>query len=267
MPFLHSFDGVRMYYEVDGEGKPMLLLHGSPGQISNWKYVRSMLRYDYRLIIPDLRGYGRSDKPEIVHLEDYVKDIRMLLEELAVIDEEVTLVGHSFGSMVAMEYAASRDVRALVMIGPALTIPKSLTDWFILHFPAFLWKPVLFSNNPLTRRMYHSLFFSPKTDKAIYTEFIKDNASYIESLPPQTFRYLARMEYNGQESAGKVRTRTLIMVGEDDRVTPPNGARRLAELIERAELRVIPEAGHMVLYEKPGKIVAAIKEFLNRGVH
>ena len=263
MPYITSFDDTKIYYEEEGRGQSLLLLHGSPGQISNWKYIRPNLATMYHVITPDLRGYGQSDKPKYINIRDYLKDLDVLLDVLSIKATDITIIGHSFGSMIAMEYAASRDVKSLVMISPALEIPKSVMDWFILHFPSFLWKPVLFSNNLLARNMYRSLFFSPKTSDSIYQEFINDNTDYIRSLPPQTFRYLSRLKYDGSKSAKNTKAKTLIIVGEDDRITPPENAKRIAEFIKGAKFKIIPEAGHMILYEKPKEIVALITDFLD----
>jgi len=260
MPFFRSFDGVKVHYESYGEGLPLILLHGVPGQISNWKHVVKLLEKEYLLVAMDLRGYGISDKPEEFKLSDHVRDLEALIQELGLSSEGVVLVGHSYGCMVALEFASKLDVRGLILVSPPLRLKKDFTDWMILHLPSWLWKPLLFSSNFLTRRVYRKMFFSSSVPEEVWNEFMKDNTSYIESLPPQSFVNPSKLSYDASVYSGKIKARSLVIVGEEDVVTPASEARELAEIIN-AEFLEVPKAGHMVLYEKPEVIATAVGNF------
>jgi len=89
------------------DGRPILFLHGITGSCRYWqKRVRS-LALDYRLILPDLIGFGRSPKPHVEYTLDlYRESVRHLVEELDLAGRPLILVGHSLGDLIALEYAA-----------------------------------------------------------------------------------------------------------------------------------------------------------------
>lgn len=242
-------------------GLTIIFLHGSPGQISNWKYQLRYFRDFYRVVAYDQRGYGESDKPPEVSLEDYILDLHALISYLGVGD--AVIVGHSFGGMVAQEYASRYDVRGLVLIGSLARLEPDLIDMIVWHLPPLLWRRLLFTENMLTRRLYRRVFFSPEASEDIYMEFIKDNKDYLESLPPHVFRYLRFFKgYMADESVVKINAPTLIIVGRDDKVTPVEQSKLLHDLIPSSRLQIIDGAGHLVLYEKPFEINKLIHEFI-----
>jgi len=244
----------------------IVLLHGMPGQMSNWKYVVRLLETkNYTLLVPDMRGYGGSEKPEKVSINDYVDDLRSLMELFDLDPSATIVVGHSFGCVVSMEYIVKyNDIPATILVGPPYEMKMDLIDKIIIHTPPFLWKPLFFKNNPLTRRFYRKLFFSPKTPYGVFEEFMKDNTDYIERLPPHVFRY--SKYFHGWRAPEKLRNTNVkseIIVGADDVVTPPEAAKKVSQLMPGSRLVVVEDAGHMILYEKPDVIVSSITRIVN----
>ncbi len=247
-------------YETE---KVLVFLHGSPGQISNWKYQIAYLREKYRVVAYDQRGYGGSDKPEVVCLEDYLRDLDSLLDKLGIAPEKSILIGHSFGGMITQAYAAEKRIMGLVLIGSLVKYKPDTLDKIIWYLPAVLWKPILFKKNPLTVRLYRSVFFSSKTPDNIFEDFMEDNTEYIESLPAHVYRYSKYYrDYDASTLLKEIKCPTLIVVGEDDKVTPPDYSREIAELIPQSKLVVVKDAGHLVLYEKAEEINRLIEEFI-----
>jgi len=258
---LRAYDSVRLKSYTND--LTLVFIHGSPGQISNWKYLIDYFKEYYRVIAYDLRGYGMSDKPLVVSMDDYIKDLRELMEVLKVNNGNAVLIGHSFGGMVAQEYASRYGVRGLVLIGSLVRTHPDIIDKIVWRLPPFLWRKLLFTENPLTKVLYRKLFFSPKTPESIYEEFMRDNKDYIESLPPHVFRYMKYfVNYDASKSVSKIKCPTLIIVGSDDKVTPPEQSKELHTLIPNSKLVVIPNAGHLVLYEKPQELIKEIMNFI-----
>jgi pimeloyl-ACP methyl ester carboxylesterase len=101
-----SAAGVHLHSVVQGDGPPVLLLHGFPDHWTVWQPVMARLCASYRLMAPDLRGYNLSDKPESIHHYDIdclVEDVRALIR---VLGGRCTLVGHDWGGMLAWVVAA-----------------------------------------------------------------------------------------------------------------------------------------------------------------
>jgi len=242
----------------------MIFLHGSPGQISNWKYLIKYFKKYFRVIAYDQRGYGESDKPMIVRLEDYINDLRGIISKLDLKDDEVILVGHSFGGMIGQEYAARYKVRGLVLIGSLIKYKTDIIDKIIWNLPPIIWRKILFTENIITRRIYRNLFFAKDTPREVYEEFLRDNKDYLESLPYYVFRYLKFFkDYDAEDRLKKIISPTLIIIGEEDKVVPINDSYRLNELIKNSMIKIIEKAGHMILYEKPIEVSKIIHNFIN----
>jgi len=160
------------------------------------------------------RRYGKSYKPEKISLEDYLEDLRNILEVCKIRHKEVFLIGHSFGGMVAQEFASRTKPKGLVLVGSIAIFKPDIMDRIIWKLPPSLWRRLLFTENILTRKMYRKIFFSDKTPIEIYKEFLKDNKEYIEELPPHVFRYSRyHKDYDASKSVSKIESPTLIIVG------------------------------------------------------
>ena len=185
------------------------------------------------------------------------------MKKLGVRDEDAVLIGHSFGGLVAQEYAARHRIKALILIGSLVKLKPDIVDWIIWHLPPLFWRRLFFTENKLTRKMYRKIFFSTKTPDTIYEEFIRDNKEYLESMLPRTFRYLKYLkDYDASKTVAKIEAPTLIIVGEEDQVTPVEQSKTLNKLIRNSILRIIPEAGHLVLYEKAEQLIKEIHQFI-----
>jgi len=245
------------------EAITLVFLHGSPGQISNWKYQLRYFKEYYRVIAFDQRGYGMSSKPRVVSIDDYLSDLDELLNRLNVNAKDTVLLGHSFGGMIAQIYAAHHNVKGLVLIGSLVKLKASLIDKFIWNTPPLLWRKLLFTDNPLTRRLYRKLFFSSKTSAEIFREFMEDNRQYIESLPGYVFQYEKYFrDYDATSILPKISCPALIIVGREDKVTPVEQSQQIHKLIPNSKLIIIDDAGHLVLYEKPNELNKIIHDFI-----
>ncbi len=256
--------GVKLnVYDSRTNGLCIVFIHGMPGQISNWKHQIRFFEKSYRVVAYDQRGYGCSDKPFKVAFNDYILDLKELLEKRSVDLGKTVLVGHSFGGMVAAGFAGRFNVWKLVLIGAVLEIKPTLLDKILWLLPAGFRKQLLYKSNPLTRRFYRSLFFSKKTPDEVFEEFLKDNAEYIESLPPHVIDYDRILAGSSVvEDASRINCETLVITGSEDKICPPEYARYITRIIRSSRLTIIDDAGHLVMYEKPELINKFIKEFI-----
>lgn len=123
MPYLQVAPDVNLFYEVRGQGRPVLFVHGWTMSHDVWEYQVAELANRYQTIVVDLRGSGNSDKPwGSYSYETYASDLHVLIEHLAL--KDVTLVGWSLGGAIGMEYLLrhKRGVQALVSVAGAVPV-------------------------------------------------------------------------------------------------------------------------------------------------
>lgn len=140
-----SHDGVETYYEVVGEGPPVVLLHGFPDSGRLWRHqVPALVGAGHRLIVPDLRGYGASDKPPDVAayaVTTMVEDVTGILDDLGV--ERASVVGHDWGAALAWMTATLAPERVDHLVVLSVGHPATFRDdhfdqleksWYMLLF-------------------------------------------------------------------------------------------------------------------------------------
>src|SRR3982751_1252054 len=125
---------VALHVAVGGSGSPVVLLHGFPQTHLMWRHVAADLAADHTVIVPDLRGYGASDKPDALSPEGYSKrtmaaDIVALARELG--HDRFALAGHDRGALVAIRTAL--DHPRVVTHLASLDVLPTLDMWQVLH--------------------------------------------------------------------------------------------------------------------------------------
>lgn len=127
-------DGVRLSTAVAGEGAPVVLLHGFPQTHLTWRHVAADLAADHTVVVPDLRGYGESDKPAATSPDVYSKrtmaaDIAATMADLGF--DRYAVVGHDRGALVA--FRAALDHADHVTAAACLDVVPTLDMWDVLH--------------------------------------------------------------------------------------------------------------------------------------
>lgn len=257
-------DGLTFGYDAEGDGEPLVLIHGHPFDRSMW---RPQLSYfsgrGWRVIAPDLRGYGRSTVVAgKTTLETFARDIATLLDQLGV--DEIVLAGLSMGGQIVMEfYRLFPDrVRGLVL---ADTAPQAETaDGKRLR------------NETADRLLRQGM--GPYADETLAKMI---SARSRQERPRVAEHVLGMMRGTHAEGAAaalrgraerrdyvdllrQVRVPALVVVGEDDEFTPVGDARLMSELIPDAALAVVEGAGHLPNLERPEVFNAELAAFLDR---
>jgi pimeloyl-ACP methyl ester carboxylesterase len=255
-----TIDGLSLYYEIHGSGEPILLVHGYPLSGRLWEPIIPALSRDYRLIVPDLRGFGRSESSASASMERYVDDLVALLEQIGE-TRPVTLVGMSMGGYIAFEFCRRRPerLRALVL---ANTRAQADTEEEARARRETAARVLHEGSGGVAREMVSKLFgvHAPQDLRDRWHERMaaadpQGVAVALEAMArrPDSFETLAATELP-----------TLIIAGEDDTLTPLDGARRMQQAAPRAHLEVIPRAGHMSPVEQPGRFQELLRGFLEQ---
>ena len=242
---------------IKGEGKPVVFLHGAFGQ--EWSHPLDTLAERRRVIAPS--NVGAFDLDELVHM-DGLLDLLVYYDDLfnGLGLERFDLVGHSFGGMVAAEYAAlfNRRVERLVLID-SLGLwrdDQPVADYnYILaeRQPALIYHDL---QNPGVR----ALMASQPTDTAEIIGIALDRMTALGS----TNHFLWPIPDRGlHKRLRRIDAPTLIVWGAQDRIVPADYAQDFASQIAGSKVVMIDAAGHAPQIEQPDKVSAALADFLS----
>ena len=262
-----------IFYAVAGEGPPLLLIHGFGGEIWVWEKQVSALSQRYRLYIPDLLGYGYSDRPKVDYTPTlFIDSIRQLMDHLGV--HRASLIGNSMGGGIAWAFALSHPERVdkLVLID---SIPPDLLPE--VRNPSFRWFLAI-RNLPLlpslavslhTRGMLRTTLKEMVHDDRLITDAVVERQYQIGRIGgtgrvmTSTARQVAEVKRHEGALAALAKP-TLIIWGEQDEVFAVSVGKQLHSLIKTSELLVVKDSGHMPMWERPDETNRAILEFLRR---
>lgn len=265
MPYCTS-GGISLYYQVQGQGTPLLLLSGLGGGVWSWFGQIPFFQAHYQTIAFDNRGAGRSDIPPPPYaIHEFARDALGLLDHLQV--EQAFVLGLSMGGMIAQELilTAPHRVRALVLgcthCGGSLHIsPSPRVVQTLMNNAGLTQEGVIRKNLPL--------FFS----EAGLQSRREDVESYVQALlqaPHQSAEAFeaqlkAIRDFDCCGRLDAISTPTLIITGSMDILVPPENSRILAERIPHAEHVVIPGAGHALHVECRDTLNTLALDFFNR---
>ena len=265
-------DGQRISYLDQGQGPPVLLIHGFGGSMWQWEHQQSALATRFRVITPDLPGSGLSDKPDIAYTPDEM--LHFLTEFLdALRIPQASLVGNSMGAGLAIGMALDQPDRVskLVLISglpPRVmdhlanpSIKRALTagtpSWLV-SFGNFLFGGLMV-DRILKEIVYdHTLLTPAVLERSNRNRqrpgLIKPLMTVGDNLPAWEERYAPRI--------GTITQPTMILWGEEDRVFPIKAGKLLHELIPKSAFTAIPRAGHIPQWEQPEPVNAYLRSFL-----
>jgi len=249
--------------DVRGSGPPVVLLHGQPGSASEWEPVSERLAIDFTVIVPDRPGYGRTGG-RARGIRANGAAVRALLDDLHL--PSAIVVGHSWAGAIAIALAEDSPSRLtgmvlLASVGPGepltrfdrmLAVPPIGTAFMAgsLHVAGrVLSLPP--ARQLIERRNGNSHAVTAMVESwrtgRVWRSFVTEQRSLIDELPGLADRLAT------------IHTPTVVMVGNLDRIVPPETGRRLAEAIPGARLRRLPGAGHLLAHQRPDAIVAEIR--------
>jgi pimeloyl-ACP methyl ester carboxylesterase len=236
---------------------PLLLLHAFPVDARMWHPVREPLAARGRLITPDQRGLGRTPLPDTDRapsLEDAARDVLALLDKLEL--DKVVLGGCSMGGYVTMAVLrlAPERVGGLVLIDTKATAdtPEAAENRERVAARA----EAEGVSGWLAESMLPNLL-APQTPPDV-AESVRE---LIDSQPPAGVAWAARAMAARPDSTDVLAAAdvpALVVVGQEDGLTPPEAASAMADVLPKAELAVLPGAGHLTPLEAPAAVTEAI---------
>jgi 3-oxoadipate enol-lactonase len=252
---------LQMYYEWHGadDAFPVVCINGLLMDTTSWAYQVPALSAHFRVLTYDCRGQGRSDKPAGSYPQAlHASDLRGLLDALGV--ERAHIIGLSNGGTVAMNFTLDN---------PAMVERLILIDTFayadaLMRAKLQSWLDSIDAGGP-------DLRFSVGSPWVWGRSFMGQNADLLERLrertkmtDPEAARSLisGTLVYDLRERLPEIKASTLVMVGEEDVLTPTWYSRELAEHIPDTQMVVVPQAGHALTIERPAIVNALVLTFL-----
>ncbi len=240
------------YYE-GGAGRPLVFLHGAGGLDMDLGFLDALAQ-KFQVYAPLVPGYGDSEEcSELRDMLDFTLHTWDVVERLGLKDPILT--GHSMGGMIASEMAAiaPNDVTRLALIAPAgLWMDEHPIPDFFAMLPYEL-PPYLFYDAEAGAKLMSA--GTNMSDPKFLQAFLVQNARQLGAagkiLFPIPERGLASRLY-------RIKAKTILIWGEGDKLVPPVYGQAFQRGIAGAELVMIPQAGHVVAFEKPAEVISAI---------
>lgn len=275
---LPTHDGGEIHVVEQGTGRPVVLLHGVLLQWSVWSALFTMMASRYRVVAWDMRGHGESIAGrDGVSLDAVADDLAMVLDELDLTDAIV--VGHSMGGMGLGHFvrrhpdtlrdrvaglcflATSASALARKLSAGSLKtvyglVGRALVAGLRRPNPRYPWP-----NNDLSAVMLRTAFGPEAT-----ADVIDATRRMIASVPTATMIEAgdALAHHDEREALRAVDVPTVVVVGDVDRITPPDHAEELASLVAGSELHVLGRVGHQVMQEAPHELVEILDDLAAR---
>ena len=257
--------GIKTNYLEAGQGKPVILIHGSgPGVTSyaNWRLVIPALGEEFRVVAPDMVGFGFTDRPEGISygLQTWADQVVALMDSLDI--DKASLVGNSFGGSIALRIAAQHPERVdrMVLMG-SMGVPFQITEgldrvWG--YEPSFENMRRVLDYFAYSRELVNDELAEVRYRGSIQPGF---QESFAAMFPAPRQRWVEAMT-TPEEQIRALPHRTLIVHGREDQVIPVETSLKLEELIDNADLKVYSHCGHWSMIERTRDFNRDVRNFL-----
>jgi 3-oxoadipate enol-lactonase len=255
-----DINGTSIYYEQAGDGPPIVFIHGLGGTGNVWHAQRVGLVKNFKVITMDLPGSGRSARGDLQYsMEKWCEQLAGLADAIGL--DKFVLVGHSMTTVLAQIFAATHGSRlkALVLCGPLTELAPPAKE-------AFTKRAETVERNGMVA-VVDGILAGAITAAAreganaslagLYRELLlsNDSAHYAGHIR-------ALIAGSAKAHQTQINVPTLILVGDQDGVTPLSLCQPIARAIKNCQLRVLPGTAHLTMLERPAEFNAALVEFL-----
>jgi 3-oxoadipate enol-lactonase len=251
-------ENVNIYYEENGDGFPVILIHGLMGSIPMSKHIIDFLKDHYRVIAFDCRGHGKSSKPPVYSLRDHINDVVNLMNHLNI--ESGYIMGVSMGSYIAQGVTVSvpQRVEKLILVAPKSNGKTSSTQaLFTRHAEELEGLDVQEKLLKVNKYIWYNL-----TAIAKVMEEFKDLNAMLTAPEEQAAASKALEGFDFRNDLNRITAPTLIISGKHDGLNPPDLGREIKLLIPNSTFIEFKHSGHSPDIEEPRLFRKTILDFL-----
>lgn len=250
-------NGISIHVRQEGSGTDLVLTHGLGSSSAYWDRHLPVLTKHHRVLSWDVRGFGRSDKPEGPYsLDLFASDLVEILGKLGI--ARAHFVGTSMGGVITQRLALDypRLLRSMILTSTSSQVGEVATKGW-LRLADLIEERGFNADTSAAIRSFSPAF------AARHPEEVALASRQTAANDPRSYAAAARAvsQYQWTEDLQRIQTPTLILQGIDDQLTPPGGSVIMSRNLPRARLLMIPEAGHNLPVEQPIAFESALLAF------
>lgn len=254
--------GVTLNYRIEGEGEPLICIHGVGSYLEAWEGVVERLSDRFRILSFDLRGHGRSSKPRgRYEIDDFVGDVLALADHTGF--GSFNLAGFSLGGLIAQRLALTHQqrIRRLILLATVAGRTEEERERVAARLTA-LQAGDRGSHYDASLSRWLTEDFQAKNPELI-AKLRQRNAENDPECYAAAYRVLAQTDFGGL--LDQIRVPVLIATGEEDAGSNPRMARYMHERISGSKLHILPGLRHSILTEAPEQVAGLMRGFLGDG--
>lgn len=263
---------MNLYFEIKGNGFPILCLHGHPGNARSLSVFTDHLSQRFQTISPDLRGYGKSKALGSFQMRDHLLDLEELLDKLKI--KRCLLLGWSLGGILALELALKNPERftGLVLIASAArpfgshppvngfellaTAVAGIVNWIV---PGWEWNIELLGKRSLFRYLLQQQ--TPQAYQYLAAYAVE---AYLQtsSAANAALNQALKGGYNRLDDLGKIEFPCLVLAGAEDRHITADSSKETAQKIKHCQWQCYQHTAHLFPWEIPTRVLKDLDSWL-----
>lgn len=268
-------NGIKVSYEVKGTGFPILFIHGFGSKKEIWKPQINDFSIKFQTITFDLRGTGKTDKPNFLYtMEMFVDDIKSLMDYLKI--ESSHIIGRSFGGMIAQNFTLKypNQVKKLVLIATNAKFDEEGAVDIVINNR--LGEIELIKTDPVRAFwnksvfVYHQKFrqqLKQNPKKKFHNGFSLEDLIEESTINPSSTQDIinqgnAMKEHNTFSRLNEIENETLLLAASHDRLIPKSLMIEMYKRIPNSTLKTIEKAGHFMTISRASEVNNIILDFL-----
>ncbi|KQY68467.1 alpha/beta fold hydrolase [Ensifer sp. T173] len=258
----HTIGEVTLNYRIDGEGEPLICIHGVGSYLEAWSGVVERLKDRFTILTFDLRGHGQSSRVKgRYEIDDFVNETLALADQAGF--STFNLAGFSLGGLIAQRLALTHlgRLRRLTLLSTVAGRTSAERERVLERLAALrAGTPADHHNASLSRWLTEDF---QERNPEIIARLRSRDAENDPDCYVAAYRVLAETDFGG--FLDQIRCPTLIATGEDDAGSNPRMARYMHERIPGSALRILPGLRHSILVEAPELVATLMADFLRQG--
>lgn len=247
-----QLSGLNFHYTVQGEGSPIILMHGWGCNLTTLQSVEKVAMENHMVYNVDFPGFGESQEPsQVWGVEEYTQLIEQFVKAENI--ENPILLGHSFGGRVGILYSSRNKVNKLILVDAAGVKPRRSLKYY---FKVYTYK--------LGKKLMPLMYGKERAQQRIEAMRAKRGSSDYNNASPMMRAILSKVVNEDlKDKMPLIKAPTLLIWGENDTATPLRDAKIMERLIPNAGLVSFPGCGHYSFLDNPFQFAAVLRSFLN----